>query len=63
MYWLINGLFPTSVGINTFLTTTCDGGALLTTQGAHICLSLSFIFFLFLTLKVSVSVLRRTLKS
>ena len=43
-------LFPTSVGINTFitimlvaLTTSCDGGALLTTQGTHICLILSFI--------------------
>ena len=50
MYWRINNLFPTSVGINTFitimllaLTTSCDGGALLTTQGTHICLILSFI--------------------
>ena len=50
MYWLINSLSPTSVGINTFLTimllaltTTCDGGALLTTQGAHIPLILSLI--------------------
>ena len=50
MYQLINNVFPTSVGINTFittmflaLTTTCDGGALLTTQGTHICLILSFI--------------------
>ena len=50
MYWLINSLFPTSVGINTFLTrmhlavtTTYDGGAPLTTQGTHICLILSLI--------------------
>ena len=50
MYRLINNLFPTSVGINTFitimplaLTTNCHGGALLTTQGTHICLILSFI--------------------
>ena len=50
MYWLMNSLFPTSVGTNTFLTimlaaltTTCDGGALLTTQGTHICLILSLI--------------------
>ena len=50
MYWLINNLFPTNVGINTFitimllaLTTTCDGGALLTTQSTHICLILSVI--------------------
>ena len=50
MYRLINNLFPTSVGSNTFitimllaLTTTCDSGALLTTQGTHICLILSFI--------------------
>ena len=42
--------FPTSVGINTFitimrlaLTKTYDGGALLTTQRTHICLILSFI--------------------
>ena len=48
MYCLINNLFPTSVGINTFitimllaLTTSCDGVALLTTQGTHICLILS----------------------
>ena len=45
MYWLIDNLFPTSVGIKTFitimllaLTTTCDGGALVTTQGTHIIL-------------------------
>ena len=51
MYRLIHNLFPTSVGINTFITimllaitTTCDGGALLTTQGIHICLILSFIW-------------------
>ena len=38
------------VGINTFLaimllalTTNCDGGALLTRQGTHICLILSLI--------------------
>ena len=50
MYWLVNNLFPTCVGINKFLTimllavtTSCDGGALLTTQGTHICLILSFI--------------------
>ena len=50
MYWLRNSLFPTSVGINTFLTlmllaltTTCDGGAPPTTQGTHICLILSLI--------------------
>ena len=49
MYRLMNNLAP-SVGINTFitimlmaLTTTCDGGALLTTQDTHICLLLSFI--------------------
>ena len=41
---------PTSVGIMTFitmmllaLTTTSDGGALLTTEGTHICLILSLI--------------------
>ena len=41
---------PISVGINTFititlpaLTTTCDGGVLLTTQGTHICLIMSLI--------------------
>ena len=50
MYQLMNTLFPTNVGINAFitimllaLTTTCDGGALLTTQGTHISLILSFI--------------------
>ena len=50
MHWPINNLFPASVGINTFITiillaptTSCDGGALLTTQGAHICLILSLI--------------------
>ena len=50
MYQPTNNIFPTSVGINTFitmmplaLTTTCDGGALLTTQATHICLILSFI--------------------
>ena len=41
---------PTNVGINTFittmllaLTTSYDGGALLRTQGTHICLILSLI--------------------
>ena len=50
MYWLINNLFPTNVGINTFitimllaLTTSSDGGALPTTQGTHICLIHSII--------------------
>ena len=50
MFWLVNNLFPTSAGINTFiiimlsaLTTSYDGGALLTTQGTHICLILSLI--------------------
>ena len=50
MYLLLNNLFPTSVGINTCitimlpaLTTTCDGGALLTTQGTDIYVILSFI--------------------
>ena len=50
MYWLVNNLFPTSVGINIFimtmllaLTTSCDGGVLLTTRGTHICLILSLI--------------------
>ena len=50
MYWLINDLFPTGVGIDTFiaimllaLTTSCDSGALLTTQGTHICFNLSLI--------------------
>ena len=49
MYWLRNNLFLVSAGINTFitivllsLTTSCDGGALPTTQGTHICLILSF---------------------
>ena len=48
MCWLMNKLFPTSVGIDTFitiillaLTTSCDSGALLTTQRTHICLILS----------------------
>ena len=43
-------LFPTSVGMCTFiaimllaLTTSCDGGALPTTQGTHSCLILSLI--------------------
>ena len=46
-YWVTNNLFPTSVGINTFitimlraLTTSYDGRALLITQGTHICLIL-----------------------
>ena len=50
MYWLINNLFPTRVGINAFITTmllaltiSCDGEALLTTQGTRIYLILSFI--------------------
>ena len=50
MYWLTAILFPTSVGINTFitimllaLTKSCDGGALLTTQSTHIRLILSLI--------------------
>ena len=50
MYQLINNPFPTSLGINTFITillpalsTSCDGGALLTTHSTHICLILSFI--------------------
>ena len=50
MYWLVKNLFRTNMDINTSitimhlaLTTSCDGGALLTTQGTHICLILSFI--------------------
>ena len=50
MYWLINNLFPTSVGINTFVTTMLlalaingDGGAPLTTQRTNICLILPLI--------------------
>ena len=50
VYQRINNLFPTSVGIITFitiifpaLTIICDGGAVVTTQGTHICLILSFI--------------------
>ena len=53
MHWPINNLFPTSVGINTFvtimllaLTTNCDGGVLRTTQRTHICLILFLITFL-----------------
>ena len=52
MYWLIDILFPTSVGITTFvtimllaLTTNCDGGALLARQRTHICLILSLIVY------------------
>ena len=50
MYWLIDNLVPTGVGINTFitimllaLTTSCNGGARLTIQRTHICLILSLI--------------------
>ena len=48
--WLTNNIIPTSVGVNAFttivlltLTTSCDGGALVTKQRTHFYLILSLI--------------------